>query len=46
MKMSWHRQRMLQVKEGNFSSAFTVTNGVRQSGYLSPYLLAVYIYEL
>ena len=30
----------------NYSSPFTVTNGVRQSGALSPYLFAIYLDEL
>jgi len=37
----------MQVKWGtNYSSHFTVTNGVRQGGVLSPYLFAVYLDEL
>jgi len=37
----------MQVKWGtNYSSPFTVTNGVRQGGVLSPYLFAVYLDEL
>ena len=36
-----------KIKWGtNFSSPFTVTNGVKQGGVLSPYLFAVYLDEL
>jgi len=42
--LSWYRQQTMQVKWGtNYSSHFTVTNGVRQGGVLSPYLFAVYL---
>ena len=45
--LSWYRQQTNQVKWGtNYSSPFTVTNGVRQGGVLSPYLFAVYLDEL
>jgi len=45
--LSWYRQQTRQVKWGtNYSSPFTVTNGVRQGGVLSPYLFAVYLDEL
>jgi len=45
--LSWYRQQTLQVKWGtNYSSPFTVTNGVRQGGVLSPYLFAIYLDEL
>jgi len=45
--LSWYRQQIMQVKWGtNYSSPFTVTNGVRQGGVLSPYLFAVYLDEL
>ena len=45
--LSSYRQQTMQVKWGtNFSSPFTVTNGVRQGGVLSPYLFAVYLDEL
>ena len=45
--LSWYRQQNMQVKWGtNYSSPFTVTNGVRQGGVLSPYLFAVYLDEL
>jgi len=37
----------MQVRLGtNYSSPFTVTNGIRQGGVLSPYLFAVYLDEL
>jgi len=36
----------MQLKWGaNYSSPFTVANGVRQGGVLSPYLFAVYLDE-
>ena len=45
--LSWYRQQTMQVKWGtNYSSPFTVTNGVRQGGVLSSYLFAVYLDEL
>jgi len=45
--LSWYRQQTMQVKWGtNYSSPFTVTNGVRQGGVLSPYLFAVYLDKL
>jgi len=45
--LSWYRQQTMQVKWGtNYSSPFTVTNGVRQRGVLSPYLFAVYLDQL
>ena len=45
--LSWYRQQTMQVKWGsNYSSPFTVTNGVRQGRVLSPYLFAVYLNEL
>ena len=38
--LSWYRQQTMQVKWGiNYSSPFTVTNGVRQGGVLSPYFM-------
>ena len=45
---SWYRQQTMQVKWGtNYSSPFTVTNGVRQGAVLSPwYLFAAYLDEL
>ena len=43
----WYRQHSLSVKWGrNTSPFFTVTNGVRQGGILSPFLFTLYIYEL
>jgi len=45
--LSLYRQKTMQVKWGtNYSSPFTVTNGVRQGGVLSPNLFAVYLDEL
>jgi len=45
--LSWYRQQSMQVKWGtNYSSPFTVTDGVRQGGVLSPYLFPVYLDEL
>jgi len=45
--LSWYRQKTMQVKLGtNFSSPFTVTNGVMQGGVLSPRLFAVHLDEL
>ena len=45
--LSWCRQQTMQVKWGiNFSSTFTVTNGARKGGVLSPYLFAVCLVEL
>ena len=39
----WYRQQTLFVKWGrNTSSFFTVTNGVRQGGILSPFLFTLY----
>jgi len=35
--LSWYRQQTMQVKWGtNYTSPFTVTNGVRQGGVLRP----------
>jgi len=45
--LSWYRQQTMQVKwDTNYSTPFTVTNGVRQGGVLSPHLFAVYLDEL
>ena len=45
--LSWYRQQTMEEKWGtNYSSLFTVSNGVRQGGVLSPYLFAVYLDEL
>ena len=39
----WYKYQQLYVRWGNVvSSAFTVTNGVRQGSVLSPYLFCVY----
>jgi len=41
--LSWYRQQTMQLKRGtNYSSPFTVANGVGQWGVLIPYLFAVY----
>jgi len=41
----WYKEQMMQVKWGkHLSDPFNVTNGVRQGGVLSSYLLAVYIH--
>ena len=38
--LSWYRQQTMQVKWGtNYSSPFTVTNGVRQGPILEPILI-------
>ena len=43
----WYRQQTLCVKWGrNTSSFFTVTNGVRQGGILSPFLFTLYVDDL
>ena len=39
-------QRMCVRWGGVYSSSFTVTNGVRQGGILSPYLFKMYVYDL
>jgi len=45
--LSWYRQETMHVKLGtNYSSPFTVTNGVRQGVVLRPHLLVVYLEEL
>jgi len=45
--LSWYKQQTIQVKWGtNYSPPFTVTNGVKQWGVLSPYLFPVYLDEL
>ena len=45
--VNWYRQQTLCVKWGrNTSSFFTVSNGVRQGGILSPFLFTLYIDEL
>ena len=43
----WHRQQTFCVKWGLVTSPrFTVTNGVRQGGILSPYLFIMYVDNL
>jgi len=45
--LSWYRQQTMQVTWcTNYSSPFSVTNGVRQGGVLSPYLFPVYLDDL
>jgi len=43
--LSWYRKQTMQVNN-NYPSCFTVTNGIRQGGVLSPYLYAVYLDEV
>ena len=43
----WYSKQNMKVKRGNcLSSPFSVSNGVRQGGVLSPYLFALYIDDL
>ena len=43
----WYKEQKMQIKWGKyFSEPFHVSNGVRQSGVLSPYLFAVYLDSL
>ena len=43
----WYSHQLMCVRWGNeFSSSFTVSNGVRQGGILSPYLFNVYVDDL
>ena len=43
----WYSKQNMKVKWGNcLSSLFSVSNGVRQGGVLSPYLFALYIDDL
>ena len=43
----WYLQQNIKVRwNGNFSESFTVTNGVRQGGILSPHLFNLYMDNL
>ena len=43
----WYTCQRMSVRWGNvYSSSFTVTNGVRQGGILSPFLFNVYVDDL
>ena len=43
----WYEHQRMCVRWGGvYSSSFTVTNGVRQGGILSPYLFNVYVDDL
>ena len=43
----WCKEQTMQIKWGkHFSEPFHVSNGVRQSGVLSPYLFAGYLNDL
>ena len=43
----WYEHQRMCVRWGRvYSSSFTVTNGVRQGGILSPYLFNVYVDDL
>ena len=43
----WYSTQCMKVRWGNVSSsAFTVSNGVRQGGVLSPYLFSLYMDDL
>ncbi len=45
--LKWYRTQMLQVRwNGQDSTKFSVTNGVRQGGVLSPILFTIYIDSL
>ena len=45
--LNWYKSQELCVRWGNaFSSSFTVSNGVRQGGVLSPVLFTIYMDEL
>jgi len=43
----WYKEQMMQIKWGkNFSEPLHVSNGARQRGVPSPYLIAVYLDDL
>ena len=46
--LSWYRSQKMRIQWNNvcFSGSFTVANGVRQGGVLSPFLFAVYLDSL
>ena len=47
LRQYWYSNQRLCVKWGSqLSSSFSVTNGVRQGGVLSPLLFAVYLNQL
>jgi len=46
LRISWRQQAMQAKWSANFSSPFTITNGVRKEGVPSLYLFAVYLDEL
>lgn len=44
---SWYGQQLMQVRwDCHFSQPFSVSNGVKQGGVLSPYFFAVYMDDL
>ena len=48
LSLSWYRSQKMRIQWNNvcFSDSFTVANGVRQGGVLSPFLFAVYLDSL